>query len=90
LTDNSREVQLDALRSLDALILKQGQSICKELYRKNIFTLLDSIVAQVYKEQNSSAPPSSQLHVAAKQKLSLLDILYTVLNRIWYVLYAQI
>jgi hypothetical protein len=47
LTDNSLEVKLDALQSLDALLLKQGQSTCKEIYRKNIVALLGKIVTQV-------------------------------------------
>ena len=47
LTDNSLEVKHDALGAIHALILKQGQGICKELYRKNIVKLLETVVAEV-------------------------------------------
>jgi len=68
LTDNSLEVKLDALGSIDALILKQGQSICIELYRKNILKLLETIVAK----QDTS-----------RIGVSTVEMVYTVLSRIW-------
>lgn len=51
LTDNNAEVKIDALGSIDALILKQGQSLCKELYRKNILKLLQVVADEVPQEE---------------------------------------
>ena len=48
LTDDNNEVIHDALGSIDALILKTGESLCKELYRKNILVLLDMILHKVF------------------------------------------
>jgi hypothetical protein len=41
------EVQVDALGSIDALILKEGESLCKEMYRKNILTLIKKTIQSV-------------------------------------------
>ena len=48
LTDDNVEIRSDALGSIDALVLKTGESLCKELYRKNILTLLDLVLHQVF------------------------------------------
>jgi hypothetical protein len=47
LTDNNIQVKYDAVGSLDALIVKEGQSLCKELYRKNILKLLEVVQTEV-------------------------------------------
>ena len=47
LTDDNVEVKIDALKSIDALVLKQGESLCKELYRKNILKLIEGVVIAV-------------------------------------------
>ena len=47
LTDNNEEVQCDALGSIDALIVNEGQSLCKELYRKNILALIEKMLNKV-------------------------------------------
>jgi hypothetical protein len=47
LTDDNMEVRFDAVGSLDALIIKEGQSLCKELYRKNILKLLEVALMEV-------------------------------------------
>jgi hypothetical protein len=47
LTDNNEEVQYDALGSIDALVLNEGQSLCKELYRKNILVLIEKMLNRV-------------------------------------------
>ena len=41
------EVKCDALGSIEALILKEGQSLCKEFYRKNILKLIEVILFAV-------------------------------------------
>ena len=48
LTDNNMEVKCDAVGSLGALILHEGQSLCKELYRKNILKLLEVVYKEVH------------------------------------------
>jgi hypothetical protein len=47
LTDDNTEVKTDALGSFDSLILKEGESLCKQLYRKNILKLLEKILLTV-------------------------------------------
>lgn len=47
LTDDNEEVQCDALGSIDALVAHEGQSLCKELYRKNILTLIEKMLGKV-------------------------------------------
>jgi hypothetical protein len=47
LTDNNLEVKYDAVDSIDALVLKEGQGTCKELYRKNVLTLLEKLLNEV-------------------------------------------
>ena len=47
LTDDNTEVKTDALGSIDALLLKEGESLCKELYRKNILKLLEKTLLTV-------------------------------------------
>jgi len=47
LTDDNEEVQCDALGSIDELVAHEGQSLCKELYRKNILTLIEKMLGKV-------------------------------------------
>lgn len=90
LTDNNAEVKKDALRSIDALILKQGQSLCKELYRKNILKLLQVVANEVFwiklvakykylKEGDKIFDHKAKL----KDHFAAQELLYTVTNRIW-------
>jgi hypothetical protein len=70
--DNDAAVILNALGSLDALILKQGQSLCTELYRKNIVTLLDKLLDMV-----------AYVRYSEKFRFALEVMMYNVLDRIW-------
>jgi hypothetical protein len=47
LTDDNMQVKHDALESIDALVLKEGESLSKELYRKNILKLIEVIFSNV-------------------------------------------
>jgi len=47
LADDNTEVKTDALGSIDILIMKVGESLCKELYRKNILKLLEKTLLAV-------------------------------------------
>lgn len=93
LTDDNMEVKHDALGSIDALILKTGESLCKELYRKNILTLLDIILHQVlFASAMLIKIPLNQLPVTETEAkkdqwkfiYSLLEVYYLVLSHIWY------
>ena len=60
LTDDFLEVQVDALRSIDALILKEGESLCKEMCRKNLLTLIKKIIFSVKKLKKTSTNTRSE------------------------------
>ena len=98
LTDDNVEVKIDALKSIDALVLKEGESLCKELHRKNILKLIEVIViavpylylqllTKVYKEVEASQGQQTQRSLRTTISFSLLDALYDVLNHIWYILF---
>jgi nitric oxide reductase activation protein len=98
LTDNNEEVQYDALGSIDALVVNEGQSLCKELYRKNILTLIEKTLNRVFfischsadGKAESTVRKSDQHNTSSPQwkfLMSFLEMLHTVLNHIWYVPY---
>jgi hypothetical protein len=62
----------DAAVILDALILKQGQNLCTELYRKIIVTLLDKLLDMV-----------AYVRYSEKFRFALEAMMYNVLDRIW-------
>ena len=51
LTDDNMQVKHDAIESLDALVLKEGESLCKELCRKNILKLIERVFLDVRKSK---------------------------------------
>jgi hypothetical protein len=101
LTDDNAEVKIDALKSIDALVLKEGESLCKELYRKNILKLIEVIVTAVsylylrlliklHKDIEAGQGQRTQHSLQETILFSLLESLYDVLNHIWHVLSVTI
>jgi nitric oxide reductase activation protein len=91
-------VQYDALGSIDALVVNEGQSLCKELYRKNILTLIEKMLSRVFFAFCHSADRKAELTLRKSDQhntsspqwklfLSFVEMLHTVLNHIWYVPY---
>lgn len=97
LTDDYAEVKIDALKSIDALVLKEGESLCKELYRKNILKLIEvtvtavsylylQLITKVYKDLEAGQSHQNQHSLQKTISFSVLEALYNVLNHIWCVL----